>query len=87
MYQIESNHEALILASETTRLRVGFVHKRCGLDRFHFAKEVAAAAVVAAVGIYDSMEQAARLVLDSGGQATSEFIGHRWGVSSGQQAL
>lgn len=42
------------------------------------AREVAAASVVAAVGIYDSMEQAARLVLSSGGQATSEYIGHKY---------
>lgn len=41
------------------------------------AKEIAAAAVVAASGIYDSMEQASRLVLKSGGQATSEFVGHK----------
>lgn len=41
------------------------------------SREVAAAAVVAAVGIFDSMEQAARVVLNSGGTATSEFIGHK----------
>ena len=44
------------------------------------AKEIAGAAVVAASGIYDSMEQASRLVLRSGGQATSDFVGHRWGL-------
>lgn len=47
------------------------------IKRPNAAKEVASAAVVAAVGIYDSMEQAAKLVLHSGGTATSEFIGHK----------
>lgn len=41
------------------------------------AKEVAAAAVLAATGVYDSMEQASRLVFKSSGQATSDFVGHK----------
>ena len=41
------------------------------------AKEVASAALLAATGIYDSMEQASRVVLNAGGQASSNFIGHK----------
>jgi hypothetical protein len=54
--------------------------------RPHAAKEIAGAAVLAAVGIYDSMEQASRLVLNSGGQATSEFVGHKYGTAAGDVA-
>jgi spartin len=52
-------------------------------SRTNAAREVAAAAVVAAVGVYDSMEQAARIVLTSGGDATSQFIGHKYGAAAG----
>lgn len=41
------------------------------------AKEIAAAAVMAASGVYDSMEQASRLVFQSGSQASSDFVGHK----------
>lgn len=41
------------------------------------AKEIASAAVLAATGVYDSMEQASRLVLKSSGQASSDFVGHK----------
>lgn len=41
------------------------------------AKEVAAAAVLAATGVYDSMEQASRIVFNSSGQAASDFVGHK----------
>lgn len=41
------------------------------------AKEVAAAALLAATGVYDSMEQASRVVLNAGGKASSDFIGHK----------
>ena len=45
------------------------------------AKEIAAAAVLAATGVYDSMEQASRLVLKSSSQATGEFVGHKCAAS------
>ena len=41
------------------------------------AREIAGAAVVAAVGIYDAMDGAAQLVLSSGSDATSQFISHK----------
>lgn len=40
-------------------------------------KEIAAAAILASTGIYDSMEEASRTVLTAGGQASSSFIGHK----------
>lgn len=55
-----------------------------------FVQEIAAASLVAAVEIYGSMEEAARLVLASSGQATSELIGHKCAplnISSMQGAL
>jgi hypothetical protein len=48
-----------------------------GQSRAAAAQEIAAASLVAAVEIYASMEEAARLVVQSSGQATSELIGHR----------
>lgn len=42
------------------------------------ARDIAAASVVAAAGIYDSMNVAANTVLQSGGQTTSSFIGHKY---------
>ena len=46
--------------------------------RKNAAREIAAASVVAAAGIYDSMNVAANTVLQSGGQTTSSFIGHKY---------
>ena len=46
--------------------------------RMNAAREIAAASVVAAAGIYDSMNVAANTVLQSGGQTTSSFIGHKY---------
>lgn len=46
--------------------------------RRNAAREIAAASVVAAAGIYDSMNVAANTVLQSGGQTTSSFIGHKY---------
>lgn len=41
------------------------------------AREIAAASVVAAAGIYESMDQAARTVMYQGGATSSSFIGHK----------
>lgn len=45
--------------------------------RRNAAKDIAAASVVAAAGIYDSMNTAASTVFFAGGETTSKFIGHR----------
>ena len=45
--------------------------------RRNAAKDIAAASVVAAAGIYDSMNTAASTVFFAGGESTSKFIGHR----------
>ena len=42
------------------------------------ARDIAAASVVAAAGIYDSMNVAANTVLHTGGETTSSFIGHKY---------
>ncbi|KAL0047690.1 hypothetical protein WJX82_009562 [Trebouxia sp. C0006] len=54
--------------------------------RTNAAREIAAASVVAAAGIYDSMNVAANTVLQSGGQTTSSFIGHKYGPDIGEAA-
>jgi len=46
--------------------------------RRNAAREISAASVVAAAGIYNSMNVAANTVLQSGGQTTSSFIGHKY---------
>lgn len=55
------------------------------------AKDIAAASVVAAAGIYDSMNVAASTVFFAGGESTSKFIGHRYACKQlhllGDQAL
>lgn len=50
------------------------------------ARDIAAASVVAAAGIYDSMNVAANTVLHTGGEATSGFIGHKYGPDMGEAA-
>ena len=42
------------------------------------ARDIAAASVVAAAGIYDSMNTGANTVLHSGGETASSFIGHKY---------
>lgn len=46
-------------------------------SRSKAAKEIAAASVLAATGIYDSMTQASQLVFQSSGEAASGYVGHR----------
>ena len=50
--------------------------KAGGQSRREAAQEIAAASLVAAVEIYVSMEEAARVVLASSGQAGSELVAH-----------
>ncbi len=51
-----------------------------GQSRADAAQEIAAASLVAAVEIYASMEEAARTVVKSSGQATADLVGHRCGM-------
>lgn len=50
------------------------------------ARDIAAASVVAAAGIYDSMNMGANTVLHSGGETASSFIGHKYGPDIGEAA-
>lgn len=54
-----------------------------GQSRADAAQEIAAASLVAAVEIYASMEEAARTVVKSSGQATADLVGHRCGAKQG----
>lgn len=53
-----------------------------GQSRADAAQEIAAASLVAAVEIYASMEEAARIVVKSSGQATADLVGHRCGANT-----
>lgn len=57
----------------------GFGHQlnAGGQSRTEAAQEIAAASLVAAVEIYASMEEAARTVIASSGQATADLVSHR----------
>lgn len=48
-----------------------------GQRRAEAAQEIAAASLVAAVEIYASMEEAAKTVVASSGQATADLVGHK----------
>ncbi|CAL8463253.1 g2787 [Coccomyxa elongata] len=58
-----------------------------GQSRADAAQEIAAASLVAAVEIYASMEEAARTVVKSSGQATADLVGHRYGADAGEVSL
>eukprot|EP00891_Asterochloris_glomerata_P007958 jgi/Astpho2/7958/Aster-06555 len=50
------------------------------------AKEIAAASVVAAAEIYESMYAGAMTVMKSGGSTTADFVGHKYGPDARQAA-
>ncbi|KAK9917873.1 hypothetical protein WJX75_009127 [Coccomyxa subellipsoidea] len=58
-----------------------------GQRRAEAAQEIAAASLVAAVEIYASMEEAAKTVVASSGQATADLVGHKYGSDAGEVSL